>query len=116
MTHTVDSLMALHDKAVDEAIKYDEMCFNDYDIQPVLDASEALRTALTEALGFRQDWVDFENGRECGRLEVAQPVQVPLTDKKISKLWSDAHNDTSDLMAFQVLAKLVERSHGIETD
>ena len=43
----------------------------------------------------------------------AQEVRVPLTEKQISKLWSDAHNDTSDRMAHQVLVRLVEATHGI---
>jgi len=43
----------------------------------------------------------------------AQEVRVPLTEKQISKLWSDAHNDTSDRMAHQVLVRLVETAHGI---
>lgn len=42
-----------------------------------------------------------------------QPRQ-PLTDEQISRLWSDAHNDTTDRMAFQVLARLVEAAHGIK--
>ncbi len=33
---------------------------------------------------------------------------MALSDKQISKMWSDAHNDTSDRMAHQVLAKAVE--------
>ena len=33
---------------------------------------------------------------------------MALSDKQISKMWSDAHNDTSDRMAYQVLAKAVE--------
>jgi len=43
-----------------------------------------------------------------------QEARVPLTEKQISKLWSDAHNDTSDLMAQQVLVRLVETAHGIK--
>ena len=42
-----------------------------------------------------------------------QEERVPLTEKQISKLWSDAHNDTSDRMAHQVLVRLVEAEHGI---
>ena len=61
------------------------------------ESREALRTALTEALA-------------------AQPVREPLSDRQISKLWSDAHNDTTDRMAFQVLAKAIERAHGIGGD
>ena len=33
---------------------------------------------------------------------------MALSDKQISKMWSDAHNDTSDRMAYQVLAKAIE--------
>jgi hypothetical protein len=72
MTHTVDSLMALADE-------YTRLCtFMQEGTAAGLakKAREALRTALTEALGFRPDWVDFENGRECGRLEVEQPVNT----------------------------------------
>ena len=46
-------------------------------------------------------------------MQAAPPVREPLSDKQISKLWSDAHNDTTDRMAFQVLAKAIERAHGI---
>ena len=33
---------------------------------------------------------------------------MALSNKQISKMWSDAHNDTSDRMAYQVLAKAIE--------
>ena len=33
---------------------------------------------------------------------------MALSDKQISKMWSDAHNDTSDYKAYQVLAKAIE--------
>lgn len=33
---------------------------------------------------------------------------MALSDEQISKMWSDAHNDTSDYMAYQVLAKAIE--------
>ena len=33
---------------------------------------------------------------------------MALSDKQISKMWSDAHYDTSDRMAHQVLAKAIE--------
>ena len=33
---------------------------------------------------------------------------MTLSDKQISKMWSDAHYDTSDRMAHQVLAKAIE--------
>ena len=33
---------------------------------------------------------------------------MALSDEQISKMWSDAHNDTSDRMAYQVLAKAIE--------
>ncbi len=44
----------------------------------------------------------------------AVPERKPLTDGQIRKLWSDAHNDTTDRMAFQVFASLVESAHGIK--
>lgn len=47
------------------------------------------------------------------RLQSAQPVAQPLTDKRISWLWSESHNDTTDRMAFQVFARAIEASHGI---
>lgn len=31
-----------------------------------------------------------------------------LSESKIRRLWSEAHNDTSDRMAYQVLAEMVE--------
>lgn len=43
-----------------------------------------------------------------------QPKREPLTDDQISRLWSDAHNDTTDRMAFQVLARAIEASHNIK--
>ena len=43
----------------------------------------------------------------------AQPVAQPLTDKRISWLWSESHNDTTDRMAFQVFARAIEAAHGI---
>lgn len=45
---------------------------------------------------------------------VEQPKREPLTDKQISRLWSDAHNDTTDRMAFQVLARAIEAAHNIK--
>lgn len=36
-----------------------------------------------------------------------KPIE-PLSDKEITRLWSDAHNDTTDRMAHQVLARAVE--------
>ena len=46
-------------------------------------------------------------------LQSAQPVAQPLTDKRISWLWSESHNDTTDRMAFQVFARAIEAAHGI---
>ena len=37
----------------------------------------------------------------------------PLTEKQVSRLWSKAHDDTTDLMAFQVFARAIEAAHGI---
>jgi hypothetical protein len=72
MTHTIDTLMALHDKAVDEATKYDEMCFNGYDIQPVLDARDSLRKALTEALTPSQKLLHIEYGTTNNEIRIKQ--------------------------------------------
>ena len=47
-------------------------------------------------------------------LQSAQPVAQPLTDKRISWLWSESHNDTTDRMAFQVFARAIEAAHGIK--
>lgn len=33
---------------------------------------------------------------------------MALSDKQISQMWSEAHNDTSDRMAYQVLARAIE--------
>ena len=43
----------------------------------------------------------------------AQPAPVPLTEPLVRKLWSDAHNDTTDRMAFEVFARLLEEAHNI---
>jgi hypothetical protein len=42
----------------------------------------------------------------------AQPA-VPLTDEQIRWHWSNAHNDTTDRMAFEVFARAIEAAHGI---
>jgi hypothetical protein len=67
---TIDNLMALHDEAAEKRHINGAPVYN----VMAAKAREALRTALTEALAFNPDWADFENGRECGRLEAAQPV------------------------------------------
>ena len=33
---------------------------------------------------------------------------MALSDKQISQMWSKAHDDTSDRMAYQVLARAIE--------
>ena len=38
---------------------------------------------------------------------------TPLSDGNIRWLWSEAHNDTTDRMPFQVFAKIIEKYHGI---
>lgn len=83
-----------------------------------VEARAELVTALTEALA--QPKQRTAGCTLCGycaatgeKIQVAQPVREPLSDRQISKLWSDAHNDTTDRMAFQVLAKAIERAHGI---
>jgi hypothetical protein len=43
----------------------------------------------------------------------AQPAPVPLTDEQIRWHWSNAHNDTTDRMAFEVFARAIEAHHGI---
>ena len=78
--------------------------------------------------GEPDDWEWFEEGTNCehGCIDAvivradaiaapqpAQPVALPLTDKRISRLWSESHNDTTDRMAFQVFARAIEAAHGI---
>jgi len=81
MTHTAESLMAL----VDDYARSPLCTRQDGVIPP----REALRTALTEALAFNPDWADFENGRECGRLEAAQPNIQNYPEKDISQTVRD---------------------------
>lgn len=39
------------------------------------------------------------------------PAEVPLlTDGNVSWLWSEAHNDTTDRMPFQVFARAIEQA------
>jgi hypothetical protein len=44
----------------------------------------------------------------CHYKPAAQRPWVGLTEKEVSRLWSDAHNDTSDRMAFQVFAAYID--------
>ena len=53
------------------------------------------------------------NGDTAAPAPQAQPVAQSLTDKRISWLWSESHNDTTDRMAFQVFARAIEAAHGI---
>jgi len=78
MTHTVDSLMALHDEVVGRSKLTEE---------GEAEARSRFLAALTEALAptFQPDWADFENGRECGRLEAAQPNIQNYPEKDISQ-------------------------------
>jgi len=92
MTHTVESLMALHHAATAAALQYADCARvslrSARSIQAADDrneANDALRAALTEALAFNPDWADFENGRECGRLEAAQPNIQNYPEKDISQ-------------------------------
>ena len=111
MTHTVDTLMALADA-------YAEVSIGSTTAHAV-EMQEALRTALTEVfdqLDIQAGSIEAVQAANQRLAQAAQPVREPLTDKQISKLWSDSHNDTSDMMAFQVLAKMVEAAHGIGGD
>lgn len=54
----------------------------------------------------------FEKGWDAA-MQSAQPVAQPLTDERISWLWSESHNDTTYRMAFQVFARAIEAAHGI---
>ena len=65
--------------------------------------------ATTEQLSERIR-VEFDR---LAALQSTQPKQEPLTDKRISWLWSESHNDTTDRMAFQVFARAIEAAHGI---
>ena len=59
---------------------------------------------------------DFARASEVlvlAKLDAAPKALEPLTDKEVSRLWSVAHDDTTDRMAFQVLVRLVEKHHGI---
>jgi len=76
MTHTVESLMALHDEVVGRSKLTEE---------GEAEARSRFLAALTEALSFNPDWADFENGRECGRLEAAQPNIQNYPEKDISQ-------------------------------
>lgn len=58
------------------------------------------------------EWAERAKAAEAA-LQSAQPVAQPLTDKRISWLWSESHNDTTDRMAFQVFARAIEAAHGI---
>jgi len=76
MTHTVESLMALHDEVVSRSKLTEE---------GEAEARSRFLAALTETLAptFQPDWADFENGRECGRLEAAQPNTQNYPEKDI---------------------------------
>jgi hypothetical protein len=54
-----------------------------------------------EALAFRPDWADFANGRECGRLEAAQPVWEPYDKTEMNVFAQALYN-----------AKMQEGKHG----
>jgi bacterioferritin-associated ferredoxin len=81
MTHTTESLMALADVYA-KANRAEANVLEQGSSEEFADAvaekeqvREAIRAALTEALAFRPDWADFENGRECGRLEAIDTSQ-----------------------------------------
>ena len=62
-------------------------------------------------------WIGLPKLKNGAKL-YAVPVQAPerrkpLSDRQVSWLWSNAHNDTTDRMAFQVFARAIEAKHGI---
>jgi len=62
------------------------------------------------------EWADRarEAEKKLQVLNTTPPARKPLTEGKLSWLWSDAHNDTTDRMAFQVFARAIESAHGIK--
>lgn len=55
----------------------------------------------------------FQNGWNAA-VDSLPAQRKPLTDGRISWLWSDAHNDTTDRMPFQVFARAIEAHHNIK--
>lgn len=56
--------------------------------------------------------VSIEPARQALNDELVR-LFTPLSDGNIRWLWSEAHNDTTDRMPFQVFAKIIEKYHGI---
>ena len=55
----------------------------------------------------------LEVGTKLYTTQPAAQQAVPLTDEQIRWNWSNAHNDTTDRMAFEVFARAIEAAHGI---
>jgi len=70
MTETNTSVIE-HLKLMMEASAWD----GKLELSDALANIEQIRAALTEALSFNPDWADFENWRECGRLEAIDTSQ-----------------------------------------
>jgi hypothetical protein len=104
MTHTVDSLMAL-------AYKIRDARTYEWDVSEAVEAGNTLRKALEEALGFRPDWADFENGRECGRLEVEQLHNADpscATVKLAEKILSDCGCSSNNTLLVSRIANRID--------
>ena len=94
---TIDNIMKLAQE-YGEAKAQLEPHYTTQAVNDHVKAREALRTAVTEALAFNPDWADFNNGRECGRIEAtdalaSQPAREPLMDEHIvSACYSFRHD------------------------
>ena len=117
---TIDNIMKLAQE-YGEAKAQLEPHYTTQAVNDHVKAREALRTAVTEALAFNPDWADFNNGRECGRIEAtdalaAQPAREPLNKSEWPKHPSAYVNDEyigyskSDLTSY---AMQVLQAHGI---
>lgn len=100
--------------------------FQTTNIERHVAAIGALRAALAEPVAWKHDcaalltndvelWIDHcpHCGKPRTKLTASPqpPADVPLlTDGNISWLWSEAHNDTTDRMPFQVFARAIEQA------
>jgi hypothetical protein len=99
MTHTVESLMALHDEVVGRSKLTEE---------GEAEARSRFLAALTETLSFNPDWADFENGRECGRLEAAHPIDT--SQESVEK--SGGNVQVPDPMTLMTDASIMQVAQG----